>query len=89
MTAPRLARRLTRLDAAGEPVVTITATVTLAVGIGLLMVGVATVETLLFSRLPFAGGERFALVSAPARVLSWISIAMGSRVASWTMPCTS
>jgi putative ABC transport system permease protein len=47
-----------------EPLVTITATVALAMGIGLLMVGVATVETLLFSRLPFAGGDRFVLISA-------------------------
>lgn len=47
-----------------QPVVTITATVALTLGIGLLTVGVATVETLLFSQLPFAGGERFVLVNA-------------------------
>ncbi len=47
-----------------QPVVTVTATVALTLGIGLLMIGVATIDTLLFSRLPFAGGERFVLINA-------------------------
>ena len=46
-----------------EPVVTLTATAALAIGVGLLTMGVATVETLLFSQLPFAGGERFVLIN--------------------------
>jgi predicted permease len=45
-----------------SPVMTVTATIALALGIGLLAVGAATVETLLFSRLPFEGGDRFVLV---------------------------
>jgi predicted permease len=45
-----------------SPVMTVTATMALALGIGLLAVGAATVDTLLFSRLPFEGGDRFVLV---------------------------
>lgn len=46
-----------------EPIVTVTGTAALALGMGLLTVAVATVDTLLFSRLPFEGGDRFVLVS--------------------------
>jgi MacB-like periplasmic core domain len=42
-----------------EPIITVTATVALALGIGLFTVGATIVETALFSRLPFKGGERF------------------------------
>ena len=54
-----------------EPFTTVTATVAMAVGIGLMTVAAATVEALLFSRLPFEGGERFVLLRAwqePERV---------------------
>jgi hypothetical protein len=47
-----------------EPIITLTATVALALGVGLLTVGAATVETMLFSRLPFENGERFVLIRA-------------------------
>lgn len=42
-----------------QPLLTLTATVALALGIGLSAVGFAFVEALLFSRLPFEGGDRF------------------------------
>ena len=54
-----------------EPFTTVTATVAMAVGIGLVTVAAASVEALLFSRLPFEGGERFVLLRAwqePERV---------------------
>lgn len=46
-----------------EPILTLTATAALTLGIGLATVGFATVETFLFSRLPFEGGDRFVLIS--------------------------
>jgi predicted permease len=42
-----------------QPVLTLTAALSLAAGIGLAAVGFAFTEVLLFSRLPFDGGDRF------------------------------
>ncbi len=47
-----------------EPFTTVTAGVAMAVGIGLLTVAAATAEALLFSRLPFEGGDRFVSLRA-------------------------
>jgi predicted permease len=47
-----------------EPFTTVTATAAMAVGIGLMTVAAATVEALLFSSLPFEGGERFVSIRA-------------------------
>jgi predicted permease len=54
-----------------EPFTTATAAVSMTVGIGLMTVAAATAEALLFSRLPFEGGDRFVSVRAwqePQRV---------------------
>lgn len=45
-----------------QPLLTLTATTALAVGIALAMVGFAFMEALLFSRLPFPGGDRFVFI---------------------------
>jgi predicted permease len=47
-----------------QPVVTCTIGVALAIGIGLATLGFAMMEALLFSRLPFEGGDRFVVVRA-------------------------
>ena len=47
-----------------QPFTTVTAGVSMAVGIGLMTVAAATAEALLFSRLPFEGGDRFVLLRA-------------------------
>ena len=47
-----------------EPFTTVTATAAMTVGICLMTVAAASAEALLFSSLPFEGGERFALVRA-------------------------
>ena len=47
-----------------EPILTLTAMAALTLGIGLATVGFATVETFLFSHLPFEGGDRFVLIRA-------------------------
>jgi predicted permease len=46
-----------------QPFLTLTAALSLAVGIGLATVGFALMEVLLFSRLPFDGGDRFVRIS--------------------------
>jgi putative ABC transport system permease protein len=45
-----------------QPILTLTAVISLAAGVGLATVGFAFMNTVLFSRLPFAGGDRFVLV---------------------------
>ncbi len=68
MRAPRLSHllppdlRLGLRLVARQPILTLTAVVSLAVGIGLATVGFAFMETVLFSRLPFHGGDRFVLL---------------------------
>ncbi len=47
-----------------QPLLTLTATIALTVGIAIATVGFAMMEALLFSRLPFEGGERFLFVHA-------------------------
>jgi putative ABC transport system permease protein len=47
-----------------QPVLTMTAVVALAAGIALATVGFAFMDALLYSRLPFAGGERFVTLQA-------------------------
>ncbi len=47
-----------------QPVLTLTALVSLTVGIALATVGFAFMDVVLFSRLPFDGGDRFVLVQA-------------------------
>jgi predicted permease len=56
----RLALRLMRK----QPVLTLTAVIALAVGIGLATTGFTFLEMVWRARLPFAGGERFVMVSA-------------------------
>jgi putative ABC transport system permease protein len=74
-----------------QPIITVTATVSLALGIGLFTVGAATVETVLFSRLPFEGGERFIQIRAlqepqrgPARLTADEYGAIASRASTLT-----
>ncbi len=45
-----------------QPILTLTGTVSLAVGIGLAAVGFSFMHTVLFSRLPFPDGDRFVLL---------------------------
>ena len=65
MTLARFARflptdlRLGLRLMARQPILTLTATVSLAVGIALATVGFAFMEAVLFSRLPFQNGDRF------------------------------
>lgn len=47
-----------------QPLLTLTATVALTVGIAIATVGFAMMEAMLFSRLPFEGGDRFVFVQA-------------------------
>src|SRR5688500_160145 len=46
-----------------QPLMATTAIVALTVGIGLANVGFAAMEAMLFSKLPFEGGERFVRLS--------------------------
>jgi len=47
-----------------QPFASLTAVVALSVGIGLATVGFATMEAMLYSRLPFEGGDRFVRIRA-------------------------
>jgi len=47
-----------------QPLTAVTTIVALTVGIGLATVGFATMEAMLFSRLPFEGGDRFVRIEA-------------------------
>jgi putative ABC transport system permease protein len=47
-----------------QPILTVTAVVSLTVGIALATVGFAFMEALLYSRLPFEGGDRFVQLQA-------------------------
>jgi predicted permease len=47
-----------------QPILTTTAVVALATGIGLATMGFTLLEAVVYSRLPFAGGDRFVLLDA-------------------------
>ncbi|NQW05208.1 MAG: hypothetical protein HQ485_14465 [Acidobacteria bacterium] len=47
-----------------QPLLTLTAVVALTVGMAIATVGFAMTEAMLFSRLPFEGGDRFVFVQA-------------------------
>lgn len=65
-----------------QPFASLTAVVALTVGIGLATVGFATMEAMMYSRLPFEGGDRFVRIRAQGLDASdWARVAAAPSLA--------